>query len=775
MFVLGILAVITALGLPIGLLVAFFRMRADVERLKLRVEWLSTAVGRERRPAAPDPLEELFPAANTPIAAPWVGVAGATPSPVPLPALPPTPARRARPDANLEQLIGGVWLQNIGSVLLLVGLFLMILWGYNSGRLGPGVLVGAGVTLGLALVWRGDRVARSVAPFGHALIGVGLGVVYLTLYLGHVRLHVLPAWAAFILLALVSCGSALAGLRYRVQLIAALGVIGAFIPILMAAWLPLAGLWLSPPGLLAYLAIINLFVIVLAVRAGWSALGIAGCVMAAATWIWSFHTASWGWGIEGGLAVLFTALGLAPLPRLVSVEGRVRPIDLAVIALAPLCLLAASSPFLAYAGRSQVAMLFITLAIVHLLAVLWVDARRPERDLWRPLSAAAILFLTAALERGLGTERTPVAWCIEGVGLLALGVSGRGGGWLRFWGSLVLGIAALWMFSGLLDMPWNPSQLPVLYGGSIRSLICIGALLAGGFVLARHRDRLSDAERWTPEFWTVAGNLLLGAWIGIEAGHLARVMTGAGGRFAYLLPVGVNVEARREGLQFAMSESGWMAQAAVIAMIAPVRSGAFLRVFAAAAGGCAMVCGLIALSIADGWGPDQIVALYPAGLLGLAAILAAGAVSYRLAIRRTGAGSAQDWIPELWALASNVLLMLWSRREAVHVAMTWMAGDPQGPRVSTAASALASGAWIVQAVALLSAGWISGSAFLRWCGLSLIGLTVIKFLIVDLQTVDVFWRFVTALAAGAAMMAISFNYRKRMQARHMDDGGEAGE
>ena len=46
-----------------------------------------------------------------------------------------------RDAARLEQLVGGVWLQNVGAVLLLLGVFLMILWGYGTGRVGPGVLV----------------------------------------------------------------------------------------------------------------------------------------------------------------------------------------------------------------------------------------------------------------------------------------------------------------------------------------------------------------------------------------------------------------------------------------------------------------------------------------------------------------------------------------------------------------------------------------------------------------------------------------------------------
>ena len=79
----------------------------------------------------------------------------------------------------------------------------------------------------------------------------------------------------------------------------------------------------------------------------------------------------------------------------------------------------------------------------------------------------------------------------------------------------------------------------------------------------------------------------------------------------------------------------------------------------------------------------------------------------------------------------------------------------------TFGAAFTSAAWLVQALALLAFGWTRRSAFLRWAGLLLFGLTVLKFLLYDLQTVDVFWRFVTAIVVGVAMLAVSYAYQRR--------------
>ena len=48
---------------------------------------------------------------------------------------------------------------------------------------------------------------------------------------------------------------------------------------------------------------------------------------------------------------------------------------------------------------------------------------------------------------------------------------------------------------------------------------------------------------------------------------------------------------------------------------------------------------------------------------------------------------------------------------------------------------------------------------------ALVGITLIKFALVDLRTVDVFWRFVTAIGVGVVLLAISYAYQARVASR----------
>jgi uncharacterized membrane protein len=732
----GLLAALVIL-LPLWAIIAIVRQRRELRELRVRLERLESHGVRGAEPLSVVP--------------PPVPIAPGAPEPAhaPIPLAP--PARRDTSSA--EELIGGIWLQNVGAVLLLLGVFFLILWGYTTGRLGPGVLVAAGVLLGLALGWRGDRMARTLPLLGHALIGVGLGTIYLSLYLGHFTLHALPALAAFVSLPAVAIGSVVVGLHYRVQTIAALGVLGAFVPQLMAAWIPIQGFTMAPAALLGYMATINAAVFLLSARAGWSGLDLAALLMSTVTWLLQDCSMPWGWGFEGALTAMYMALGLSPLPRLVHHDGSARPIDLAVIGFAPVCLAAASWPLLAAASPHAAAAFLALLALLYLLAALWVDTRRPERDLWRPLTGAAMVFVTAAIERMLGQVWTPLAWCVEGTVLAWLGLTKRGA-WLRFCGTLVMSLGALWLLTTMLTRVDWPAGL--------RELAGLAAILSGSVLLARGREHLTAEERYLPELWTGLGNFLLVMWIGLAARHFADTWVEGGG--PWLRGPGASAV---QLLAPHLMSTGWLAQALILLAAGRPPEGGFLRTCGYVIVAVAVVTLILTASPGDRWGGGGFPGLHPLGILRLIEIGLIAGMAVVLAANRAELGAREQRTPEVGSAIANLLLMNWIAIEAGRLARL-VAQAPANADVGSAQTQIAvmgasftSAGWLVQALAMLVIGWVARSAFLRWSGLALAGLTVLKFLLVDLQTVDVFWRFLTAIVAGAALLGISYAYQRR--------------
>ncbi len=642
------------LVMPVWALVVALRSESELARLRERVRLLEAAGGRALA-AVPPP--GVAPAIAPPPPLP-LPLPGSAPPPAAAPGSGPTTAPSVasaqaasgsllgarlggpleRPagatpghffdSAHAEELVGGLWLQNVGAVLLLLGAFFSIVWGYTSGHLGPGMLVLAGVLFGLALAWRGDRLSRRLPPLGHALIGVGLGVVFLAIYLGWFTLHVLPTAAAVVLLMLVALGTVAVGLHYRAQSVAALGVLGAFVPQLLSSLLQMRGFDLAAPALLGYLALVVIAVAVLTARAGWALLDLAALLLTTMTWIATFPRGDWGWGLEIGLGLLFAGAGLAPVVRLARTDAPARAAELAVILLAPLMFAAVSWPFIGYVGRAPAAMLLLTLSAVYVAAAWWIDTRRERDDGWRPLSAAATLFLMLALERAAGADYVSLAWLTEGAALAWLG-SGRRGAWLRGCGAVVSVVGGMVHVATLVhhthamdaELPFvHPQALRVL--GGIVLLIVTGALL-------RRESRFGEApRRLLARAWVLAATALLLVYWAMEAQHLAQALAGTGGRWAQPPDLGAVPGPRRAEMLFAFFTSAL---------------------------------------------------------------------------------------------------------------------------------------WTVQAAALVALGWRRSSGFLRWTGLALLGITVLKFAIGDLANVDVFWRFVSAVLVGVVLLSVSFFYQRRIR------------
>jgi uncharacterized membrane protein len=234
--------------------------------------WLMGIIGFIRAGRASRELQELRamlqrdPAPVRPVASPWspplpaerpIVASPAAIDPAPdSPVIPPGPEPDPAPGrrAELEELITarwGVWLG--AATLLLAGVFL-IRYMAEEGWLGPAVRCLALVVLGAGLIGLGLRWARRpitglrLADQAPAALGAG-GVVMLfgAAYAGSVLYSLVSPMAGFLLMAAASLAGLATALRLG-QLVAAVGIVGAFVtPLLVATDAP------SWPGLFGYL------------------------------------------------------------------------------------------------------------------------------------------------------------------------------------------------------------------------------------------------------------------------------------------------------------------------------------------------------------------------------------------------------------------------------------------------------------------------------------------------------------------------------------------
>ena len=211
--------------------------------LEERVRTLETG-GHAEPVIAPPPLPQFDPPALIPeIPAP--------PEPVPL-----------------ETTFGLNWINRIAVLTLLLGVAFLFKYGVDNDWFGPAARVALGIAAAAIALLAGDRLwRRGETVFAQGIIGLGVALLYLSIFAAAMLYQLLPPSLAFIAMCGVSAGAAGLALLYDSQAVAVLAIIGGYI---------------TPPALstgedrpwilFGYVFLLNLGGLVLARRRRWQIL-----------------------------------------------------------------------------------------------------------------------------------------------------------------------------------------------------------------------------------------------------------------------------------------------------------------------------------------------------------------------------------------------------------------------------------------------------------------------------------------------------------------------
>ncbi len=361
---------------------------------------------RELPPPPAAPAQAPVPASApvpspVPAAAP-VQARAQAPGPVPAPVRNPAPA--PAPGFDWEGLVGVRLFSFVAGVALLVAAIAFLRYSIEHGWLSPPVRMAIGIGVGLGLlVGCETRWARAYRVTSEALGAAGAATLFATFYAASTLWELLPAAAAFPLMALTAAAAVGLAIRRDSVAVALLGLLGAFAtPVLLASGQD------HPATLFGYLALLNVGLGWAAHRRGWPFLGALSLVLTAGYqlgWVIRFLDES-KLGTGSAIFLLFPVLGFGtviltgrdregqpPLFRLVAALSAVPPLLFALtLALEP-----------AY-GRHPGLMFGFLLLVAAGLAVMAL-ARGPA---WlHALGAGAVLAVWAAW---ISVSWQPGAW-----------------------------------------------------------------------------------------------------------------------------------------------------------------------------------------------------------------------------------------------------------------------------------------------------------------------------------------------------------------------------
>jgi len=150
-----------------------------------------------------------------------------------------------------EAVIGGSWLNKIGTVVLVIGVALFL--GYSLRYMGPLGRVAIGLATSLTLLLGGVRLERvqRYTLFAKPLIGGGWALLYFTAYAAHnleaTRIIQEPVWGVG-LLGLIAAGMIVHSLKYRSEIVTAFAYFPGFLTVAIS---PITGFTLVASFILA--------------------------------------------------------------------------------------------------------------------------------------------------------------------------------------------------------------------------------------------------------------------------------------------------------------------------------------------------------------------------------------------------------------------------------------------------------------------------------------------------------------------------------------------
>ena len=410
----------------------------------------------------------------------------------------------------------GNTLARIGIVVLFFGIAFLL--SYLAEHVSvPIELQFAAVALaGVALIAAGAWLRNARRAYALALVGGGLGVLYLTTFAALELVPLLSPASAFVLLAAISTLAIVLSLAFDAQALSALATLGGLLaPVLVEAVT-------EPVPLFAYVAFVNLVILGVAWFRAWRFLdlvGVVGTFLLGLWWGQEYYQPAYLGIVEPFLVGFFVTYVAVPIAHAWRGAGE-RRVDALLVFGVPIVAFALQALLVRDVGYG---LAWSAGAMAVMYALLGLALRRSNRrevtTLMAAFGALAVIFATLTVPLAVDARWTSAVWAIEAAGVYWLGCRED----RRFARGFAL---LLQLATGVAFVLGGFEAGAVAFAN--RRFVGIAAIALSAFASARFGDRrgeaLPAAERlllsllfiWACVWWLGGG--------GIEvADHVARL------------------------------------------------------------------------------------------------------------------------------------------------------------------------------------------------------------------------------------------------------------
>lgn len=708
---------------------------------------------REVTPRPAPPVPPAAPAAKPPSTSPFAQPA--TPAPPP-----PAGARAAFSSAgaasppdrgkplDLETLIAGQWLYRVGLLLVFIAVsyFVKLVidnkWIGPAGQIAIGILFGAGL-----LVFSHWLLRRGYKYFSEGITGLGAGVLYLSFWAGSGYYKLFSLNVAFFAMIAVTAAALAIAIGRNSQRIALLALIGGFLtPVLVSTGQN------AQIALFTYLIILDAGLLVLARVRQWRWLETPSFAF---TQIYF-----WGWydrfydatqlATTMGFALMFFVL-FTVLPAIRSRQtAALYPEQITLLFSNAFLYLIALRQMLWPDDKWMLTVAVLLLAALHLYIARFVP--RPDAGQERPLAyflyaGLALTFVTLAIPIRLEGRWITMAWAVEGAALVWAGFRAK----MRQLRAAAFLLFAIVLFR-LVAFPLSAERF--LFNARFATFaIAIASFVAAIYFWRRNADETREEERPAFAAIAVAVNVLAVWALTLEIHLLFRPEppgVAAGDYLTRMLAV----------TTFWCVYATALLGAGLMKRIAELRYQAF-ALFAL------MLAKLFFVDSTQMGGVYYSLFAFNPRFAAFALVVACFALVLGLARRESDALAAPEQkVMQAMGVVINVVA-LWGLSLEVYQFFMPPAGQEWSPDTGLAQQLGLSLLWTVYATALVITGMRRQRQGLRYQGLMLFGITIVKVFIFDLSYLSGIYRVASSMALGIVLLVIAFIYQKVLASKQL--------
>ena len=184
----------------------------------------------------------------------------------PPPVIPP-PAPKKKVKSDLEKFIGENLINKIGIAITVIGVGIGAKYAIDHEMISPLTRIMLGYLVGVGLLGFAIRLKKNYDNFSAVLLGGAMAIMYFITYAAYGFYDLFPQLLAFVLMVLFTAFSVVAAINYNKQIIAHIGLVGAYaVPLLLSEGSGKVGI------LFTYITLINTGILVISFKKYWKPL-----------------------------------------------------------------------------------------------------------------------------------------------------------------------------------------------------------------------------------------------------------------------------------------------------------------------------------------------------------------------------------------------------------------------------------------------------------------------------------------------------------------------